>query len=379
VKTVVLHSIHVWLFQTNTWLYNQVRFLPDHVESYVACEQTSNLDQFFVPNIHCLANASIWSLLLRRSFSRRRLSFLIDVARKNNVNILHSHFADIAYRNIDAASRTGLSHVVSFYGVDVNYMPTQDRDWRERYRTLFQHIDRVLCEGLHMARCIAELGCPEEKIRVHHLGVDVDEIPFRPRVWRPGETLRVLIAASFREKKGIPYALEALGRLRKEVQLEVTIIGDAHSEQRSQDEKQKITNAIESLDLRSKVRMLGYQPYQVFLEEAYKHHVFLSPSVTATDGDTEGGAPVSIIEMLASGMPVVSTIHCDIPEIIHHGISGLLAAERDVQGLATHLKWLMEHPDRWSQMLDAGRKHVEAEYDARKQGERLARIYEELI
>ena len=378
-NTVVLHSIHIWLSQTNTWLYNLVHFLPEDVESHIACEQILNLDQFLIPNIYRLANTSIWSILRRLSFSERRLSFLTRIAKKNKVNILHSHFANIACRNIEAAARAGLRHVVSFYGVDVNYMPTQDKDLRERYKILFQHVDRVLCEGPNMARSIARLGCPEEKVRVHHLGVSVDEIPFKPRRWKRGKPLRILIAASFREKKGIPYAIEALARLSNKIPLEITLIGDAHPEQRSQEEKRKILQTIERLGLQSKVRKLGYQPYQVLLEEAYKHHIFLSPSVTAEDGDTEGGAPVSIIEMMASGMPVISTFHCDIPEIIHHGVSGFLAAERDVEGLVTHIEWLMEHPDDWENMLDAGRKHVEAEYHARKQGEHLAQIYREIM
>ena len=79
---------------------------------------------------------------------------------------------------------------------------------------------------------------------------------------------------------------------------------------------------IEKHKLQSKIRMLGFQPYSVLLEEAYTHHIFLSPSVTASDGDTEGGAPVTLIEMLATGMPIVSTTHCDIPEIICKGPEG---------------------------------------------------------
>jgi len=75
--------------------------------------------------------------------------------------------------------------------------------------------------------------------------------------------------------------------------------------------------------------MLGFQPHAILFEEAYKNHIFLSPSVTALDGDTEGGAPVTIIEMAATGMPIISTKHCDIPEVIKDGVTGFLANERD--------------------------------------------------
>jgi len=101
--------------------------------------------------------------------------------------------------------------------------------------------------------------------------------------------------------------------------------------------------------------------------------------VTAADGDTEGGLPVALIEMAATGMPVISTTHCDIPEAIHDGISGRLAAERDVDGLVAHLRWLVAHPDAWEEMVSAARRHIEVEFNAKTQGERLAAIYRNVI
>jgi colanic acid/amylovoran biosynthesis glycosyltransferase len=278
-----------------------------------------------------------------------------------------------------AARRAGIRHVVTFYGLDVNFLPRHDRRWRGRYAELFGHVDAVLCEGPHMAGEIAALGCPEEKIRVQRLGVSFDDIPYEPCAWRPGEPLRVLIAASFREKKGIPDALEAIARLQESVPLEVTLIGDAGEDPRAQDEKPRILSAIERFNLGDKVCLLGYQPHARLLEEARRHHIFLAPSLTASDGDTEGGAPVSLIEMAASGMLIVSTTHCDIPEIVRHGETGLLSAERDIDGLVRNLQWLLAHTDRWDAMRTAARKHVEAGFDARRQAERLARIYRALI
>ena len=97
----------------------------------------------------------------------------------------------------------------------------------------------ILCEGPHMACCLKKLGCPSEKISVHHLGIEIDKIPFIPRKYTPGDSVRILIAASFREKKGIPYALEALGEFNKMVPVDVTIIGDSSYEKRSKIEKKK--------------------------------------------------------------------------------------------------------------------------------------------
>ena len=380
-KITVIHSFPEWLPQTMTWLYNQVHYLPDRIESHIVCETTENLDQFWLRNIHSLAEAPpwrcYWDLCLRKLQVRRHLGFLVEQVKRCNAQVLHSHFGNVAWANLEAAKQVGLKHVVTFYGQDVNYLPTQDTRWYKRYQSLFAQIDCVLCEGTYMAKCVIALGCPQEKVQVHHLGVKVDEIAFKPKVWSPGEPLRVLIAASFREKKGIPYALEALGRMQHDVPLEITIIGDATAEARSQAEKKKILATIEKYNLHSKVRLLGYQPHTVLFEEAYKHHIFLAPSVTASDGDTEGGAPVVIIEMAATGILIVSTTHCDIPELVQNGVTGLLAQERNVDGLVYQLKSLIAHPEQWAKMLEAGRRYVAKEYNARIQGERLAAIYQE--
>jgi colanic acid/amylovoran biosynthesis glycosyltransferase len=113
----------------------------------------------------------------------------------------------------------------------------------------------------------------------------------------------------------------------------------------------------------------------VLFEQAYEHDVFLSPSVTAADGDTEGGAPVTILEMAATGMPVVSTRHCDIPAVLP---DGLLADERDVEGLHVLLAELIDAPDDWERRCRAAREHIERDYNAVRQGEALAAIYREV-
>ncbi len=378
----VVHSTPVWLPQTHTWLYNQVRYLPADIAAHVACEYVENLDQFGLANIHALASRPAWQRFwdrrLRKLGIRRHLSFTVDTARRCGAKILHSHFGHVGWADIGAARHAKIRHVVTFYGLDVNYVPGLDPHWPARYRTMFAQVDAVLCEGPHMAAAVAALGCPAAKIHVHHLGVALDDVPFRPFPWRPGDRLRVLIAASFRQKKGIPYALEALARLQRHVPLEVTVIGDAGQDPRAADEKREILASVDRLGLEPSTTLLGYQPHARLLAEAERHHVFLAPSITADDGDTEGGAPVSLIEMAASGLVVVSTTHCDIPGIVKHRETGLLAPERDVQGLVDNLDWLIDHIDCWEPMRIAARKHVEREFNAARQGERLAELYRSL-
>ena len=356
--------------------------MPTTIESTVACERTANLDQFPFPRIRCLADAPALARfgdrVVRKLGLRHHLEFVVAAGRRARARVLHSHFGVVGWRDLGVARRLGLAHAVTFYGVDVRYYPQSDARWFARYKAMFERVDVVLCEGPFMGRSIVELGCPVEKLRVHHLGVDLSAIPFAPLAWRPGEPLRVLLSGSFREKKGFPDAIEALGRIRNDVELAITIIGDEHGLPSTVVEKRKILDAIDRHELRARTRLLGYQPYRVVMEEARRHHVFMSPSVTASDGDTEGGAPVSLIEMSAAGLVCVSTTHADIPGVVLHGRTGLLANEHDVEGLAAHLRWLVANPNRWDEMRVAARAHIEAEFDARRQGEHLAGIYREI-
>ncbi len=184
-----------------------------------------------------------------------------------------------------------------------------------------------------MAQRLAALGCPRERLAVLHLGVPLDTLPFLPSVWSGSGPLRILIAASFRAKKGIPLALAAAARLRADLPVQVTLVGDAGSEPASQAEKVRVLEAMREHDLGTDLRWLGTLSPRQLRAEARAHHVLLAPSLTAPSGDTEGGLPVTLLEMAALGVAVVTTRHADIPELVQHQVTGLLADEGNVDGL----------------------------------------------
>jgi colanic acid/amylovoran biosynthesis glycosyltransferase len=378
---IVVHNTLRWLPLTQNWLYIQIISLPSFITNYIICETTENLEQFQVPSVYSLLDTSRWEYFLQKSFCKLGFNhyfpFLLNHAKQSQAQLLHSHFGHQGWANLEVARALSLKHIITFYGLDVNQLPQQDSRWRSRYQDMFQQIDRVLCEGPHMAQCIVQLGCPAKKVSVHHLGVNLDKLPFQPREWHPGIPLRILMAASFREKKGLTYALEALGILSTDVSLDITLIGDSGSDAESQQEKQHIVDIIHRYSL--KVELLGYQPHERFLKEAYRHHLFLSPSVTASDGDTEGGAPVSIIEAAASGMPVISTDHCDIPEVLKPYPIELFAQERNVEDLVRILKWWIGHSKEWQGVLSKTRSYIETEFDAKIQGQKLGAIYQDVM
>lgn len=385
-RKIIHYIAGTYLPITETWIYGQIKNL-ERYQPIIYTFNIKNLDIYPTENIrsldlkpgirdlHNFFNKG-WNKVFH--FYPSVIIYLI----KDKPNIVHAHFGRAGYGFLKLKKIFKLPLITTFYGYDLTLLPNQYPEWKKKYKKLFREGDLFLAEGNHMKKCLVELGCPEEKVIVQHLGIDLRQIKFMSRKLNNNEEIRILISSSFTEKKGIPYAVKAFNLVKQknpELKLKLTIIGDSPGRTTGENEKKEILNIIKKYNLEDYVDMLGYQPYSVFLRELYKHHIFLHPSVHASSGDTEGGAPVSIIEALASGMPILSTTHCDIPEVVKNGESGYLVPERDVNALTERLEFLVLYPRRWEQMGKKGRAHIEKNYDIKKQVQRLEEIYDKII
>src|SRR2546425_2490713 len=149
-----------------------------------------------------------------------------------------------------------------------------DRDpvWRARYQRLFAEGDAFLAEGTAMRRELLALGCPLHKIIIHRLGVPLDGLPFVARTPDASGVVKVLIAGTFREKKGIPDALRAIRRVAQRYpQLQVTLMGDSADKSGDEEEKREILSL--SSDLSRVVTWIGFQPYSSFAKILLDHHI----------------------------------------------------------------------------------------------------------
>jgi len=374
-KPVVAHLTGQYLPLTETWLYNQIINL-ERYEPIVMAQSTMNLDKFPTQNICSIPERSIISKIFYIISIRRTglypTRYFENIIKEKNVKLLHAHFGTEGYKYLKLKENLNLPMITTFYGFDVSEIPRIPY-WKKRYVQLFQEGDLFLTEGNNMKKELIKLGCPENKIIVQHLGVDLNIFNFTPRTFPGGGNITILIAGSFREKKGIHYAIQAFAKVKKDhPDIQLRILGDGPM-------RNKIESLISELGISSSVTLLGYQPHDVFLNEAASAHIFMLPSITAQNGDTEGGAPVAILEAQATGMPVISSYHADIPEVVVDGKSALLAPERDVGTLAKHLEYLVGNPDLWRMMGRAGREHVEKEYDLRTWSKKLENVYDRLL
>jgi colanic acid/amylovoran biosynthesis glycosyltransferase len=380
----VVHCYPDWLPVTQTWMYNQVRMCSSKIENHVLCEKVRESNLFHLPRITALSQVNrlrySFEYVLRKTRVVRQIPMFAATLRKMKPDLVHSHFGNFAWRNMNAVLSAGVPHVVSFYGADASLLPSVSPAWKKMYEQLFKKCALVLCEGPCMAEKICSLKCPEEKISILRIGVDLENIRFIPRVWAPGSVLKILIASSFRPKKGIPLAIEAAARFAKEsnIDIAVGIAGDCNPDSAGISEKEKIMSALKMTGLEEKTTLYGYCTFERLMRIALDYHVFLHPSLTAPDGDDEGGAPVVLFEMMASGIPVISTRHCDIPDTITDEVNGFLAGENNAGELASCLKKICSNHGVRESVIRAARAEVEKTHDIRKQTVLLEKTYMQL-
>ena len=380
-SNVVAHSIKSYLFRTGSWIYAQISHLK-RFHPLVITDKKSNLDIFPVAEIYSLTDLNPFNRFAQQQYVKITGSsypFFGRVLRNKGAALIHSHFGNRGYFDLPLKQKLDIPLVTTFYGHDVSLLPQEER-WQRRLKQLFADGDLVLAEGNYMKKTLMELGCPEHKVKVQHLGVDLNSIPFIPRKPDGGHRIKILVAGTFREKKGITYALEAFARVAsRHKNLELTLVGDAGRSQRETDYKKEILSLIGARNIAALVNYLGFLPYPAFIREAQNNHIFLSPSIHPSDGETEGGAPVALIEMSAYGMPIVSTFHCDIPEVVVDGASGFLVPEKDINALAERLEYLITYPEFWESMGRAGRSHIEKNFNIELQAARLEEHYDSLL
>ena len=256
--------------------------------------------------------------------------------------------------------------VTAFHGEDITNYPRRFRG--NHYEQLFAHGDLFLPISARWNAQLEAMGCPREKIQVHRMGIDLRH--FAVRAARPAPLVtRLLSVSRLVEKKGIGDAIRAVARTSAPVEYVVAGDGPLRAELKA---------LARELGVASRVRFVGAQARSevaVLLEQA---DVFIAPSVTAADGDIEG-IPVSIMEAMAVGLPVISTQHSAIPELVDDGATGLLVPERDAAALAGCIDALASDPDRRARMGTAGRARVADSFEMGALTTRLEELYRDLV
>jgi len=240
------------------------------------------------------------------------------------------------------------------------------------YDFLFKKGDLFISISDYWIKKIIELGCDPKKLIVHRMGIDVDKFRYKERKHNSGDKIKVLTIGRLVEKKGYKYMIEAISRIvRKNKNIEYIMAGEGPL-------LLNLKKIAKELNVEKYINFLGAINQKKAIALYREADIFVLPSVTAKNGDQEG-IPVVLMEASAIGMPIISTYHTGIPEVVIDGKSGYLVPEKDVDDLVEKLERLIEHPEMWQGMRGKGRKLIEEKYDINKLNDRLVEIYKNCL
>lgn len=377
----VAHLVGTYLPLTETFIYNQLVRLRA-TAGVVLAGRIENLDQFPVSIPVLLRPPALLAPPMARAVRRlsRRIGWIAGLVRQPadplvaalddaGVSLVHAHFGPEGCTALEASRVLGLPLVTSFYGYDASSL-ARERRWRRAYRRLFAAGARFVVEGPAMRDRLSALGCPQAKISIVPIGIDVSGYPYRERSMDAGRRpVRFVVVGRFVEKKGIEMAVRAIARVRRAgVEVMLDIVGDGPL-------RDRILEAVRAESLGDHVRFMGALAHRSLVEVLDSADILLAPSLTAADGDCEGGAPTILIEAQACGLPVVSTLHADIPFVTVPGRSAMLCGEGDLPGYSRLVMELCRQPQRWGSMGRAGRQFVVEHHGIDSTHAALLRVY----
>lgn len=282
-------------------------------------------------------------------------------------DIIHAHFGPngklISDSKYFKKNKTKL--ITSFYGYDASSLLEQNP---KMYEILFSQSKRIIVLSEYMKRKLIAVGCPPKKIVKIPLSINTKK--FKSKKIKPKNKKPIILTvARFVEKKGIEFTIEALSKIKKEY--EYHLIGGGPL-------KEKIEQKVLDKGIKDKVFFHGWCKDKEVIKQMQKSDIFLLHSITASDGDQEG-TPTVLLEAQAAELPVVSTYHAGIPEIVKDGQTGLLANEKDVKKLTELLKILIENERKRKQMGKKGRKFMEKNHSISKVSLKLTKIYSSFV
>jgi glycosyltransferase involved in cell wall biosynthesis len=264
---------------------------------------------------------------------------------------------------VDACKKHAVPLVVHFHGHDAY------RDWilekyKQRYQTMFGYAHTIISVSGDMTRALLGLGCPGNKIAYNPYGPREAFFALQPNL----EGGYFLAVGRFVEKKAPLFTLLAFARVQQaRPHARLTMVGTG-----------ELLGLCKALALAEglNVTFTGALAHTETMQQFADALCFVQHSLTASDGDKEG-TPVSILEAGASGLPVVSTRHAGIADVVLHGETGFLVNEGDIQGMADYMLKIYDDEALRRSIGAKAKQHIRTQYALNRHIDQLNKILHE--
>ncbi|MCA9770077.1 glycosyltransferase [Candidatus Dependentiae bacterium] len=343
-------------YSLQTFIINQIEGLIERGHDlYILAEK--NVDKKLPPQ------------LMKYNFSGKVFFGNIPSGYKQ-FDIIYGQLASHGKRCLKLKQECGLNAklVVSFRGYATTVFLKKNP---HIYDDVFQQVDLCLPVCDYLKEYLISYGCPIEKITVMPSAINCDQfVPYK-KSFGSKRKIKIITVARLVEQKGLIYSIDAVARLTKEhPNVEYIIVGDGKL-------KKLLEKQIKMLGMQGTIHLIGEKSHLEVGALLQSSDIFLLAPITSQNYAQEG-IPNALKEAMACQLPVVSTFHAGIPEVVEHGISGFLVTEQNVFGLVDRLSYLISHPELWHIMGKAGREKILATYEKEMLNDKLEQIFLDL-
>ncbi|BAO55732.1 glycosyltransferase [Nonlabens marinus] len=269
--------------------------------------------------------------------------------RQHKIDIALIQYGTHAAHLLPVFERCGIPFVVHFHGYDASIRTIVKGN--NSYQSVFKNAASVLVVSKKMEEMVMDMGCSADKLVLNHYGAQ----PLFNQIQCKFSKPQFIAIGRFVDKKAPYYTILAFSKivdLFPEARLIIAGNGVLYNTCR---------NLVKHLELEDKVKLAGVITPEKFQEYLQESMAFVQHSVTALNGDMEG-TPLAVIEASTAGLPVISTYHAGIPDVILHGKTGLLCEEHDVNEMAANMVKVLADREYAMQLGKAGKKHMASNY-----------------
>lgn len=334
------------------------------IEASFACVKPGKF-----PDLCGLDSSRVIAAAMRGRFDLSVVKQLVALVKSQQFDILHAHTPRTALVTSLVSLRTGIPWC---YHVHSPTSRDSTRGIVNRINTMMERVairscTRLITVSKSLRHEMLRLGVSRKRLTVVPNGVpNIDPIDPNQRLSNP--QWRLGLIALMRPRKGVEVALEAMAQLKQQghhVKLEL-IGGFETPEYQTQ-----ILGMIERLNLTACVEWTGFT--KDIASAVRRLDALVLPSLFGE------GMPMVVLEALAAGVPVVATSVEGTPEVIRHGVEGLLAEPRDPESLAKQINCLIADRTAWAEMSQQALTRHRNNYTDQKMAERVARVYRSIV
>ncbi|WMI69843.1 glycosyltransferase [Mangrovimonas sp. YM274] len=352
--------MNIAIFSPNNNTYSET-FIQAHKELlkgniYYYHGQFPNLEL----NQKSLVNNSsrIWFLRVYRKLTRKSFSYLYNQVivrslKRNKIDVVLVEYGSYAYQLISVLKLVKIPFVVHFHGFDASVKSVIASCGN--YSEVFMHAEKIIVVSKVMLQALINLGCPENKLVYTPCGPQGEFYEVNPKFFKK----QFVSVGRFTDKKAPYYTILAFKKvLEKHPDATMVMAGEGML-------FNVCKNLVKLLSLENNVKLVGVITSDQFRKLLEESLAFVQHSITADNGDMEG-TPVTILEASASGLPIISTYHGGISDVIQHTATGLLSKEHDVDQMSNNMIMLLEDMDYAKGLGLAGKKRIKAHFSLEK-------------